>query len=164
MICGCPEKIVPRKDFRATFTGLDPLESYFPMVSREDLHSILGLPPQAISPKPHERATRASSASSSRSSMSNRNIQDTSLKSDEDNGWDNEGDNASLYGASDDEEFIATPRASPSPSPPQSPSSRRNSINEEGTHPTQRGVDEITELQVRAHSISLNFRRANCHP
>ena len=48
--CGCPEQVVPQKDFRALFQELKLDEEYFPMVSRKESRAFFGLPPKQVRP------------------------------------------------------------------------------------------------------------------
>ena len=50
--CGCPRRIVSRKDSSVTFHHLDHKEEYFPMVARTDARAFFGLPPKALRPRP----------------------------------------------------------------------------------------------------------------
>jgi hypothetical protein len=43
--------VVPQKDWKFTFPGLDPQEEYFPMISREDPQAFFGLAPKSLRPR-----------------------------------------------------------------------------------------------------------------
>lgn len=58
--CDCPEQVVPRKAFKATFTGLKHKEKYFPMISRSEPQAFFGLAPAAVRPTGLVRAPPAS--------------------------------------------------------------------------------------------------------
>jgi hypothetical protein len=49
--CDCPEVVVSQKDFKARVIGLSRAEEYFPMVSRVDLGSFIGLAPPSLRPE-----------------------------------------------------------------------------------------------------------------
>ncbi|PMD41316.1 hypothetical protein L207DRAFT_323111 [Hyaloscypha variabilis F] len=48
---GCPHMVVPQKDLKATFVGLDHQQEYFPMISREDPQAFFGLAPKSLQPR-----------------------------------------------------------------------------------------------------------------
>jgi hypothetical protein len=49
--CDCPEVVVSQKDFKARFIRLSRTEEYFPIVSRVDLGSFIGLAPASLRPE-----------------------------------------------------------------------------------------------------------------
>ncbi|KAE9373626.1 hypothetical protein N431DRAFT_338191 [Stipitochalara longipes BDJ] len=49
--CGCPSMVVPQKDLKATFMGLDHRQEYFPMIAREDPQAFFGLAPRSLRPR-----------------------------------------------------------------------------------------------------------------
>jgi hypothetical protein len=55
--CGCPEQIISPKDSKTTVHNLDPLEEYFPMMSRINAQAFFGLPPTGLRPKSPEKST-----------------------------------------------------------------------------------------------------------
>lgn len=136
MICLCLEQIMPRKHFSVTFIGLDPHESYSPVLSRNGLHSIIGLRPQAISPKPYESISTARVTELSGNSVPSKSQDNLLSNADKANGWASEASNASLYDASDDDEPIGNPHYSPSQSSMQSCNNKSNDTNRE-TRPRQ---------------------------
>ncbi|KAH7377556.1 hypothetical protein BKA64DRAFT_254172 [Cadophora sp. MPI-SDFR-AT-0126] len=123
-ICGCPTKVVSRKDSRVTFCGLNLDEAYFPMVSRNEFQAFFGLAPKSLKPERVQVAvgqpeTMTSFATPQRTSARKR---DTSVVKDD---WDIS-DMGDLYGVSDDDEPPAAKMPAYSPLPP----SDRNSGNE----------------------------------
>ncbi|CZR65094.1 uncharacterized protein PAC_14994 [Phialocephala subalpina] len=125
--CGCPVKIVSRKDFQAVFQTLDPKETYFPMVSRAEHRAFFGLPPASISP----RSSKTRSQPEPRRGVTATQLPctiPTQMDHKVENGGleNNFGD---LYGVSDSEDAIVV----------DVPSSKRttdsNSVNGQGSRP-----------------------------
>jgi hypothetical protein len=157
--CDCPEQVVPRKTFKATFTRLDHNEKYFPMISRGEPQAFFGLAPAAVRPTALVRSPPASPIHIRRSSPAK-----NALSTNQQHGRDTlNGGQEDLYDASsnDGREFMDIDTPHPSPSTHTLVTESESDPDGRGDNVQSRSASPVNPPQVRRRPVTIRVRVRN---
>lgn len=156
--CGCPLKIVSRRNFQALFQGLDDKETYFPMVSRAEHRAFFGLAPGSISPRSSSNGHARPYWGDATATRLPRSTSTQAENKDENAGLEN--DFGDLYGVSDsDEAIVVEVPSSKRPSASNSTSVQKNSASANNSLP-QRPLGDRASSSPSGASQDLQVAQA----
>ncbi len=157
--CDCPEQVVSQKTFKATFTGLNHKEEYFPMISRSEPQAFFGLAPAAVRPTVLVRAPptrpihiRRSSPAKNALPTYQQYVRDTL-----------NGGHENLYDASSNggREFMDVDTPRPSPSTQTLVTESESDIDGRGDNVQSRSASPANPPQVRRRPVTIPVRVRN---
>jgi len=148
--CDCPKPILLRRNLKATFRGLDPEQSYFPMVASMSDQAFYSLPPEALRPKQPESSSSCSHSQATLPSRKAPPVNNFGV----DTPYDSGVDTYSASGDAGDEIEVDSPLPSPPPRKPEKDATQvhnsSDSPSSSNPKPSEQNVNQTADTSSSA--------------